>query len=51
MARRKRRSFLKDELEVIAPSKLVIEDVSKTFQSTSGSVLALDRVSLNVAAS
>ena len=49
MARRKRRSFLKDELEVIAPSKLVIEDVSKTFQSTSGSVLALDRVSLNVA--
>src|SRR2546426_11636930 len=38
-----------EELEVIAPSKLAIEDVSKTFQSASGSVLALDRVSLNVA--
>jgi sulfonate transport system ATP-binding protein len=49
MARRKRRSFLKDELEVIAPSKLAIEVVSKTFQSAAGKVLALDRVSLNVA--
>jgi NitT/TauT family transport system ATP-binding protein len=49
MVRRKRRSFLKDELEVVAPSKLVIENVSKSFQSASGEVLALDRVSLNVA--
>src|SRR5205809_7730931 len=38
-----------EELEVIAPSKLAIEDVSKSFQSASGTVLALDRVSLNVA--
>src|SRR5213594_2817433 len=37
-----------EELEVIAPSKLAIEDVSKSFQSASGKVLALDRVSLNV---
>jgi NitT/TauT family transport system ATP-binding protein len=49
MARRKRRSFLKDELEVIAPSKLAIENVSKSFQTSSGKVLALDRVDLNVA--
>jgi NitT/TauT family transport system ATP-binding protein len=49
MARRKRRSFLKDELEVIAPSKLAIENVSKSFQASSGKVLALDRVDLNVA--
>lgn len=37
------------ELEVIAPSKLTIDNVSKSFQSASGTVLALDRVSLNVA--
>jgi len=49
MARRKRRSFLKDELEVIAPSKLASENVSKSFQTSSGKVLALDRVDLNVA--
>jgi NitT/TauT family transport system ATP-binding protein len=49
MARGKRRSFLKDELEVIAPSKLAIENVSKSFQTSSGKVLALDRVDLNVA--
>ena len=49
MASRKRRSFLKDELEVIAPSKLAIENVSKSFQTSSGKVLALDRVDLNVA--
>ena len=49
MARRKRRSYLKDGLEVIAPSKLAIENVSKSFQTSSGKVLALDRVDLNVA--
>src|SRR5881275_3718648 len=37
------------ELEVIAPSKLAIENVSKRFQSASGNVLALDRVSVKVA--
>jgi len=44
-----RRSSASKELEVIAPSKLAIENVSKSFQSASGTVLALDRVSLNVA--
>ena len=42
------RSSASQELEVIAPSKLAIENVSKSFQSSSGPVLALDRVSLNV---
>src|SRR5215470_16619284 len=43
------RSSATEELEVIAPSKLTIENVSKSFRGASGSVLALDRVSLNVA--
>jgi sulfonate transport system ATP-binding protein len=43
------RSSATEELQVIAPSKLAIENVSKTFKGASGSVLALDRVSLNVA--
>ena len=38
-----------EELEPIAPSKLSIENVSKSFRSASGNVLALDQVSLNVA--
>src|SRR5436305_4938611 len=38
-----------EDLQVIAPSKLSIENVSKCFRSASGNVLALDRVSLNVA--
>src|SRR5436189_5432603 len=42
-------SSVTEELEVIAPSKLAIEGVSKSFRSTAGEVLALDRVSLNVA--
>src|SRR5205809_6170229 len=42
------RSSATEELEVIAPSKLAINNVSKSFQSASGKVLALDRVSLNV---
>jgi len=37
-----------EELEVIAPSKLAIDNVSKSFQSASGTVLALDHVSLQV---
>jgi NitT/TauT family transport system ATP-binding protein len=49
MRRRAGRSSATRELEVIAPSKLVIDNVSKSFQSASGTVLALDRVSLNVA--
>jgi NitT/TauT family transport system ATP-binding protein len=43
------RSSATEELQIIAPSKLTIEDVSKSFRGASGSVLALDRVSLNVA--
>jgi NitT/TauT family transport system ATP-binding protein len=45
----RRRSTATEELKPIAPSKLAIEEVSKSFQSASGTVLALDRVSLNVA--
>src|ERR1700745_2297995 len=43
------RSSATEELQVIAPSKLVIENVSKSFRGASGSVLALDRGTLNVA--
>src|SRR6516225_6110040 len=43
------RSSYAEELEVIAPSKLAIENVSKSFKGASGAVLALDRVSLIVA--
>ena len=43
------RSAVSEELELIAPSKLAIDNVSKNFRSASGTVLALDRVSLNVA--
>jgi len=45
----RRRSTATEELQPIAPSKLAIEEVSKSFQSASGTVLALDRVSQNVA--
>ena len=42
-------SSVKEELEVVAPSKLGIESVSKTFKGgRSGDVHALDRISLNV---
>jgi len=43
------RSSATEELQIVAPSKLAIENVSKSFKGASGSVLALDRVSLNVA--
>ena len=46
---RRHHSSATEELQVIAPSKLAIENVSKCFLSASGNVLALDRVSLNVA--
>jgi NitT/TauT family transport system ATP-binding protein len=48
MARSKRLSSAKDELEIIAPSKLAIEEVSKSFVTSAGHVHALDRVSLQV---
>jgi NitT/TauT family transport system ATP-binding protein len=37
-----------EELQLVAPSKLAIEEVSKSFRSASGTVLALDRISLQV---
>jgi NitT/TauT family transport system ATP-binding protein len=37
-----------EELQVVAPSKLAIDQVSKSFQTATGDVLALDRVSLQV---
>jgi NitT/TauT family transport system ATP-binding protein len=43
------RSSAKEELEIVPPSKLSIENVSKNFRGASGHILALDRVSLNVA--
>src|SRR3989449_10541427 len=42
-------SSVSEELQVIAPSKLAIEDVSKSYKTGTGVVQALDRVSLNVA--
>jgi NitT/TauT family transport system ATP-binding protein len=45
----RRHSSATEELQLIAPSKLAIENVSKSFRSASGPVLALDRVSVNVA--
>src|SRR5437763_13339154 len=46
---RHRPGSVTEELQLVPPSKLAIEEVSKSFQSASGTVLALDRVSLNVA--
>src|SRR4051794_41958488 len=51
MVRHAGRSTATEELLPIAPSKLLIENVSKSFKTASGPVLALDRVSLNVAES
>jgi NitT/TauT family transport system ATP-binding protein len=39
---------LSEELQVVTPSKLAIEDVSKSFQTATGKVLALDHISLQV---
>ena len=44
----KPKSSVSEELEVIPPSKLGIEDVSKSFKTGTGFVQALDRVSLQV---
>jgi ABC-type nitrate/sulfonate/bicarbonate transport system, ATPase component len=38
-----------EELALIPPSKLAIEEVSKSFHTASGTVLALDRITLSVA--
>src|SRR3954471_17948460 len=48
MFRPKKTSSASEELQFIPPSKLAIEDVSKSFQTGTGKVLALDHVSLQV---
>jgi len=48
MARTRKRSSASEELEIIQPSKLAIEDVSKSFITRTGKVQALENVSLSV---
>jgi NitT/TauT family transport system ATP-binding protein len=48
MLRHKHLSSVTDELQLVAPSKLVIEDVSKSFLTSAGRVQALDRISMQV---
>ncbi len=45
---RHRTGSVTEELQLVPPSKLAIEDVSKIFRTATGEVLALDRVSLQV---
>ena len=45
---RQKTSSASEELEVISPSKLSIDRVSKRFSTGTGDILALDRVSLQV---
>jgi NitT/TauT family transport system ATP-binding protein len=45
---RQKTGSVSEELQLVPPSKLAIEDVSKSFQTGTGKVLALDRVSLQV---
>ncbi len=45
---RRKTGSVTEELQLVPPSKLAIEDVSKTFQTAAGKFLALDRVSLQV---
>jgi NitT/TauT family transport system ATP-binding protein len=46
--RRRAGSSVTQELEVVAPSKLAIDNVSKSFKTATGIVQALDQVSLQV---
>src|SRR5215212_6344515 len=48
MAQARKHSSVSEELEIIPPSKLSIEHVSKSFQTISGRVYALEDVSLSV---
>jgi NitT/TauT family transport system ATP-binding protein len=45
---RRATASVQEELEIVPPSKLRVENVSKTFASSTGPVQALDRVSLKV---
>jgi sulfonate transport system ATP-binding protein len=42
------RAAVREELQFVPPSKLVVENVSKSFKTRTGKVQALDRVSLKV---
>ena len=48
MARARNRSSVSEELEILPPSKLANETVSKSFRTSSGLVQALENVSLSV---
>ncbi len=48
MRRVRHRSSVSEELEILTPSKLAIENVSKSFQAAAGRVQALENVSLSV---
>ena len=45
---RQKTGSVTQELQLVAPSKLAIDNVSKSFQTTSGTVQALDRISMQV---
>lgn len=45
---RSSRASVDEELQLVAPSKLTVENISKSFQSTSGKVQALENVSISV---
>ena len=45
---RHKTSSATEELQLVPPSKLAIEDVSKSFHTGTGPVLALDHISLQV---
>src|SRR5260370_22979758 len=45
---RRKTGSVTEELQLVPPSKLAIEDVSKIFQTAAGKFLALERVSLQV---
>src|SRR5689334_4834487 len=49
LAVRHHHSSATEELQVVTPSKLAIDNVSKSFKGASGGILALDCVSVNVA--
>jgi len=48
MAQARKHSSVSEELEIIPPSKLSIEHVSKSFQTISGRVYALEDITLSV---
>ena len=48
MVRKRKKGSAKEELELVSPSKLAIEKVSKSFQTATGRVQALEDVSLSV---